>query len=71
MERQNTIMKNTPIFKKKIIDLMDELNLTPSEALVALEPLCELLRKRSRLSVQNEVNDWKKKKGIARIKTDY
>lgn len=64
-------MKNVPIFKKKVQLLISELGLTPADALQALEPMCESLRKRSRASVEKDVNEWKKRKGIARIKTDY
>lgn len=64
-------MKNIPILKRKVIDLIEELGLSPAEALKALEPICEAMRRRSRLSVEKEVREWKNKKGIPRIKTDY
>lgn len=63
--------KNIPILKKKVIDLVKELGLQPAEALAALDPICERLRKESRANVEKGVNEFKRKNGIARIKTDY
>ena len=64
-------MKNIPIMKKKVKEIINEMNMTPAEALAALEPICEILRKKSRLAVEQEVAEFKKTKGIPRIKTDY
>ena len=48
-----------------------ELGLSPIDILEALEPICEENRRKSSISVEKDVADWKAKKGIARIKTDY
>ena len=64
-------MKNTPIFKKKVKEMAKELGLSPIDILEALEPICEENRRKSSISVKKDVADWKAKKGIARIKTDY
>jgi len=63
--------KNIPVMKKKVAELIKELQLTPAEALLALEPVCERLRKESRESIEKDVADFKKKAGIPNIKTDY
>jgi hypothetical protein len=61
--------KNTPIVKKKIAELLKELPVI--ERLQILEPLCDKYRKESRAEVEKDVNEWSRKKGLPRIKTDY
>ena len=51
--------------------MIKELSLSEVEVLDVLEPICEENRKRSRLKVEQDVADWKAKKGLPRIKTDY
>ena len=63
--------KNIPILKARLLSLIQELNLTPSEALQAIEPVAEKMRKDSRGEVEKDVNEFKRKHGIARIRTDY
>lgn len=63
--------KNVPIFRKKVNELIHELKLTPVEVLQVVEPVAEIMRQMSRKQVEDGVNEWKRKKGIARIKTDY
>jgi hypothetical protein len=45
--------------------------LSPAERLTILEPLCDLYRKESRREVEQEIQEFKRNKGIPRIKTDY
>jgi hypothetical protein len=45
--------------------------LEASERLAILEPLCDKYRKESRDSVEKDLREFKSKKGIPRIKTDY
>jgi hypothetical protein len=45
--------------------------LSPIERLSILEPLCELYRKESRMDVEKDIREYKHRKGIPRIKTDY
>lgn len=61
--------KNTPIVKKKIVELLKELPVI--ERLNILEPLCDIYRAESRKEVEKDVREWTKKKGLPRIKTDY
>lgn len=61
--------KNTPIVKKKLVELLKELPVI--ERLNILEPLCEVYRAESRKEVEKDVREWTKKKGLPRIKTDY
>lgn len=61
--------KNTPIVKKKLVELLKELPVI--ERLNILEPLCEVYRAESRKEVEKDVIEWSKKKGLPRIKTDY
>lgn len=63
--------RNIPIMKKKVSLLIKELDLSPVEVLQVLEPICEHYRKCSRENVERDVSEWKKKKGIPAIKTDY
>jgi hypothetical protein len=70
MERSNLMShKNTPIVKKKLVELLKELPVI--ERLNILEPLCEVYRAESRQEVEKDVREWTKKKGLPRIKTDY
>jgi hypothetical protein len=61
--------KNTPIVKKKLVELLKELPVI--ERLNILEPLCEVYRAESRQEIEKDVREWTKKKGLPRIKTDY
>jgi hypothetical protein len=61
--------KNTPIVKKKLVELLKELPVI--ERLNILEPLCEVYRAESRKEIEKDVREWTKKKGLPRIKTDY
>jgi hypothetical protein len=61
--------KNTPIVKKKIVELLKELPVI--ERLQILEPLCETYRQESRAEIEKDVTEWTRKKGLPRIKTDY
>ena len=61
--------KNTPIVKKKLVELLKELPVI--ERLNILEPLCEIYRAESRQEVEKDVREWTNKKGLPRIKTDY
>lgn len=61
--------KNTPIVKKKIQDLLKELQVI--ERLNILEPLCDKYRAESRKEIEKDVIEWSRKKGLPRIKTDY
>ena len=61
--------KDSPILKKQIKDMLSKLN--PIDRLAILEPLCEIYRKESRLDVEKDIQDFKHRKGIPRIKTDY
>jgi hypothetical protein len=45
--------------------------LEAAERLSILEPLCEKYRKESRQNIEKDVREFKSKKGIPRIKTDY
>lgn len=61
--------KNAPILKKQIKDMLSDLQ--PVERLAILEPLCDLYRKESRKEVEKDIQEFKRSKGIPRIKTDY
>jgi hypothetical protein len=61
--------KNTPIVKKKLVELLKELPVI--ERLNILEPLCEIYRAESRREVENDVLQWSKTKKIPRIRTEY
>lgn len=61
--------KNTPIVKKKIVEMLKELPVI--ERLQILEPLCDKYRKESRAEIEKDVIEWTRKKGLPRIKTDY
>ena len=61
--------KDTPILKKQIAQLLSKLE--AAERLQVLEPLCDKYRKESRAAVEKDLQEFKKKKGIPRIKTDY
>lgn len=61
--------KDSPIIKKQIKELLSKLN--PAERLAILEPLCDIYRKESRIEIEKEVTEFKRKRGIPRIKTDY
>lgn len=63
--------KNTPIFKKKVRELIRELELSPVDVLSVIEPLAESLRKKSSQTINKAVNDWGNKRGIRTIRTDY
>ena len=55
--------------KKQINQLLSQL--TAAERLTILEPLCDKYRKESRQEVERDLADFKLRKGIPRIKTDY
>ena len=61
--------KDSPILKKQIKDMLSKLNAI--DRLAILEPLCEIYRNESRLEVEKEIREFKHRKGIPRIKTDY
>jgi len=61
--------KDIPILKKQITQLLSKLE--PAERLQVLEPLCEKYRKESRDAIEKDLQEFKRKKGIPRIKTDY
>lgn len=61
--------KDAPILKKQIQEMLSKL--AAAERLAILEPLCDKYRKESRADVEKEVQEFKRKKGIPRIKTDY
>lgn len=61
--------KDSPIIKKQIKLLLAKLS--PVERLIILEPLCDTYRKESRMEVEKDIQEFKRKKGIPRIKTDY
>jgi len=61
--------KDSPILKKQIKEMLSKL--PPIERLAILEPLCEIYRKESRLDVEQDIREFKHRKGIPRIKTDY
>lgn len=61
--------KDTPIIKKQIKELLTKI--PPVERLTILEPLCDMYRRESRKEVEKEVTEFKRKRGIPRIKTDY
>lgn len=60
-----------PIFKKKVKELIKELDLKPTELLEYFEQLAESMRAASRTEVYKGANDWALKKGIKLIRTDY
>jgi hypothetical protein len=60
---------DTPILKKQIREMLSKL--PPVERLAILEPLCDLYRKESRKDVEKDIQEFKRSKGIPRIKTDY
>lgn len=64
-------MKNIPILRKKVKDLIKELNLSPAEVLKALDPILDETRRKSSAEVESDVAKWKAKHGLPRIKTDY
>lgn len=61
--------KDSPILKKQIKEMLSKL--PPVERLAILEPLCDLYRKESRMEVETDIREYKRNKGIPRIKTDY
>jgi hypothetical protein len=61
--------KDTPILKKQIQEMLSKLE--AAERLSILEPLCEKYRNESRQNIEKDVREFKSKKGIPRIKTDY
>jgi len=61
--------KDSPILKKQIKDMLSKL--PPVERLAILEPLCDAYRKESRMDVEKDIREFKHRKGIPRIKTDY
>lgn len=61
--------KDSPILKKQIKEMLSKL--PPVERLAILEPLCDLYRKESRMEVEKDIQEYKRNKGIPRIKTDY
>lgn len=61
--------KDLPILKKQIKEMLSKL--PPVERLAILEPLCDLYRKESRMEVEKDIQEYKRNKGIPRIKTDY
>lgn len=60
---------DSPILKKQIKEMLSKL--PPVERLAILEPLCDLYRKESRKDVEKDIQEFKRNKGIPRIKTDY
>ena len=61
--------KDTPIIRKQIKELLSKLS--PVQRLIILEPLCDTYRKESRMEVEKDIREFKREKGIPRIKTDY
>ena len=61
--------QDSPMLKKLIKELLNKL--PPVERLAILEPLCEAYRKESRMDVEKDIQEFKRNKGIPRIKTDY
>ncbi len=61
--------KDSPIIRKQIKELLSKLS--PIERLAILEPMCDAYRKESRMDVEKDTQEFKRKKGIPRIKTDY
>lgn len=61
--------KDSPILKKQIKEMLAKL--PPVERLAILEPLCDIYRKESRMDVEKDIQEFKRNKGIPRIKTDY
>lgn len=61
--------KDAPIIKKQIKELLSKL--PPIDRLSILEPLCDAYRKESRMEVEKDTQEFKRQKGIPRIKTDY
>ena len=61
--------QDSPMLKKLIKELLSKL--PPVERLSILEPLCEAYRKESRMDVEKDIQEFKRNKGIPRIKTDY
>ena len=57
--------------KKKVIDLIKELQISPVEALQTLEPIVDALRRESRKNVEKGVTEFLRQKGLPKIKTDY
>ena len=55
--------------KKSIQDLIE--TLPPIKKLKILESLSDVYREESRAEIENDLLQWKAKKGIPRIKTDY
>ena len=63
--------KNCPILKKKVIELIKELQISPVDALQTLEPIVDALRRESRKNVEKGVNEFLRVNGLPKIKTDY
>lgn len=61
--------QDSPMLKKLIKELLSKL--PPVERLAILEPLCDSYRKESRMDVEKDIQEFKRQKGIPRIKTDY
>ena len=61
--------KDTPIVKKQIKELLSKIPI--ADRLEILEPLSDMYRRESRKEVEKEVSEFKRKRGIPRIKTDY
>lgn len=57
--------KNVPILKRKTELLIEEFGMSPTDALIALESLCETLRRRSSYAIEKDVQNFRNKKRMS------